>query len=377
MYFFISKRSIFVICVVLSIPFNSLSVVLQFINGGVNGALVSGVAGSVGAIYQWPNVGTDGGVTIKAKIEIISKSGTATLTTIDGASTAADWEPQVGGPALTTGNSWGIRFQVRFYNAATNAAYSISSFVAQGIDIDGGGAGALPLREYCTFTSADSYTLETPTDLTVSSVADGRKFRSSSNLYNGISILQTQYITSNVYTNVNNFYITCGVEAVAGNVAAGSRLFSINFRNVVVFVTPVVHLPINLISFSGNKLENEQIELDWSTATEINNDYFVIERLIDESNYFRVDSLKGAGTSTIQNNYIYLDRSKDEILYYRLRQVDYNGKSSYSDIISIDARIPKREISYKVNIMGEEVNDFYRGLVIIVYSDGSSLKIIQ
>ena len=360
--------------------FNSNAIViLQFNNGGANGAYLSGGtgAGTVGAIYQWPNVGTEGGITIKAKVQIIAITGGATLTTIDGTSTAADWEPQIAGPTIANGGAWSIRFQVRFYNATTNAPYNLSSFRAQAIDIDGGGVGST-LREFDTFTGADSYTLETPSDLVVSTVSDGIKFRSSANSYNGISILETQYIASNYYTNVNNFYVTCGINAVGGSVTATNRLFSMNFRNVVVFTAPVVtELPIELISFNGTKIDDSKVELDWSTATEINNDFFTIERLNEQMVFTTIDSVSAAGTSFNVMTYKYTDVPRNEILYYRLKQTDFDGKFSYSEIISVDCREHPREIISKSNLFGQEVNELYRGVIVIKYSDGTSETVIQ
>ncbi len=371
--FFFRIFFIFSICLYPTINFSQ--VVLQFPNGAGDGALVSGVAGTVGAIYQWANVGSEGGVTIKAKIEIISIIGSATLTTIDGASTAADWEPQVAGPITTVGNSWGMKFQVRFYNAANNAAYSITSLKAQAIDIDGGG-GVSALREFNTFDNPVSYTLETPTDLTATDVGGNIKFKSGLAFFNGISIAQTQLIASCNYSNVNNVYITCGVVAVGGTVPAGNRLHSINFRNVVVFIDPIT-LPIDLTCFKAVKENNIDVDLKWTTASELNNDYFTIERF-DQSLFIPLFIVNGAGNSNEMNEYHFLDaHPAREILYYRLKQTDYNGESSYSEIISVDNRIHKKEIDNITDVLGLEVNEYYKGVVIVVYTDGSTSKMIQ
>lgn len=79
-------------------------------------------------------------------------------------------------------------------------------------------------------------------------------------------------------------------------------------------------------------------ELIWHTHTEINNDYFIVERSDDNGRSFRkVANIKGAGNATDINEYYYLD--SDIVLgktyYYRLVQVDYDDKNSLSDIIVI------------------------------------------
>lgn len=357
--------------------FSYSQIVLQFPNGAGDGALVAGTAGTVGATYQWDNVGTDGAVTIKAKIEILAITGGATLTTIDGTSTVADWEPQIAGPITTSGNSWGIKFQVRFYNATTEAAYNMSSIRVQAIDIDGAGSGSA-LREYNTFQTPDSYTLETPTELTVTTEADGVRFTSSSSAYSGISIAETEYIASCDYTNINSFTITCGVTASGGTVSATNRLHSVNFRDVVVFSDPVV-LPVELISFKGEVLETKNVRLDWITASEHNNDFFTLERMDTSLQFCDLTIVNGAGTDHNQNEYYYVDAYPlfNSIIYYRLKQTDYDGQSFYSDPIAVDNRVYKSEISMKTNLLGQEVNEMYRGIVIIVFEDGTKVKVVQ
>lgn len=375
---FVLLNSISILLISIHVSHNGFSqITLQFPNGAGNGVLVSGTVGTVGAVYEWPNVGTDGAVTIKSRVEIISIIGGATLTTIDGSSTPADWEPQIAGPNTTNGNSWGIKFQVRFYNAGTGAVYNMSSVRVQAIDIDGGGTGTT-LREYNTFQTPNSYTLENPTELTASSVADGVKFTSSASSYSGISISQTQYIASCDYSNINSFYITCGVSASGGTVNATNRLHSVNFRNVVVFTDPVV-LPVELISFKGEAIDNNRIRVDWATASENNNDFFTLEQMDTTDEFCDLSIINGAGTDQNENYYYFVDEHPlfNSIIYYRLKQTDYDGSSTYFDPISVDNRVYKKEISMKTNVLGQEVNDMYRGVVILVFDDGTTVKIVQ
>ena len=65
------------------------------------------------------------------------------------------------------------------------------------------------------------------------------------------------------------------------------------------------------------------------------------------------------------------------INYYRLKQTDFNGQFIYSDLISIDTRIKAKIVSRMVSLMGTEVNELYRGIVIVEYMDGSIEKIIR
>jgi hypothetical protein len=95
-------------------------------------------------------------------------------------------------------------------------------------------------------------------------------------------------------------------------------------------------LPIELLSLTS-KCNNQNVELKWVTASEINNDYFSIERSIDGINWQLVTKVDGAGNSTLIKNYSYTDvRQHNDISYYRLKQTDFDGQFEYSAIIAIE-----------------------------------------
>jgi hypothetical protein len=76
--------------------------------------------------------------------------------------------------------------------------------------------------------------------------------------------------------------------------------------------------------------------LSWSTASEINNDYFEIQRSTQGIAWEVIARVQGAGFSNIILDYDYLDKEKpNTTTYYRLRQIDYDGSSKLSDIIQI------------------------------------------
>ena len=81
-----------------------------------------------------------------------------------------------------------------------------------------------------------------------------------------------------------------------------------------------VVLPIELLYFNASKTTCSQNTLTWSTATEINNDHFDIERSIDGLNFIKIKEISGAINSTLAITYNYLDSSPDNGLnYYRLK----------------------------------------------------------
>jgi len=94
-------------------------------------------------------------------------------------------------------------------------------------------------------------------------------------------------------------------------------------------------LPIELISFDA-KLRGTYVDLTWSTATEINNDYFVVERAGEDLVWEPILEQIGAGNSNSLINYSDKDREPlSGVSYYRLKQVDYDGGFSYSDPVSV------------------------------------------
>lgn len=94
-------------------------------------------------------------------------------------------------------------------------------------------------------------------------------------------------------------------------------------------------LPISLLSFEGYA-QSHSIQLKWSTATEVNNDFMAIERSVDGLHFDEIGRVNGQGTTYEAHQYQYLDAKPISGLnYYRLRQVDIDGVPTYHKIISI------------------------------------------
>lgn len=93
-------------------------------------------------------------------------------------------------------------------------------------------------------------------------------------------------------------------------------------------------LPIELISFSGSP-EKDHNRLEWTTASQVNNHFFTLERASKEGNTFiPVQTVPGAGTVTTAKSYSVKDYKADSsTTFYRLRQTDYDGQYSYSPVI--------------------------------------------
>lgn len=140
-------------------------------------------------------------------------------------------------------------------------------------------------------------------------------------------------------------------------------------------VNPIL-LPINLFSFTGKNIQNRYNELSWVTLSETNNDYYTLLNSTDGLNWNEIEIISGAGTSSVINNYKseHYGYSKT-INYYQLKQTDFDGKTSLSNIVSIDNRENKTVIGI-FNILGQRVEKDFRGIKIIQYADGSSDKVV-
>ena len=154
-----------------------------------------------------------------------------------------------------------------------------------------------------------------------------------------------------------------------------------NTTTAVIGCTPVV-LPVEMSSFSGSYSSNTNV-LNWSTETELNNDYFQVEWTTtpaESTSWNKLDVIDGAGESQSRldysmNHYTY---TRNTINYYRIKQVDYNGQiRSYPDIIAIDNRQKSEKLVKVVNLFGQEVSESEKGVVIYVYDDGSTEKRIN
>lgn len=91
-------------------------------------------------------------------------------------------------------------------------------------------------------------------------------------------------------------------------------------------------LPIELISFSGENKEGKN-ELSWTTASEVNNDHFILERSIDGLNFKEFAKITGGGNTSSLSKYRETDPEPFNLTYYRLKNVDYDGKYDYSKVI--------------------------------------------
>ena len=95
-------------------------------------------------------------------------------------------------------------------------------------------------------------------------------------------------------------------------------------------------LPVELIEFYAQQ-ENATIRLNWQTASEINNDYFEIQRSKDGVDFASIGTVRGNGSTNIVSKYFFSDFSPlPGQSYYRLQQFDFDGAFEYSPILLVN-----------------------------------------
>lgn len=107
-------------------------------------------------------------------------------------------------------------------------------------------------------------------------------------------------------------------------------------------------LPVELLSFKAKAMERN-ILLHWETASEIDNQGFELQKSLDGKNWRPIDFVKGHGTTNEAKSYNSVDQNPVQgNNYYRLMQLDYDGASEYSEVISVNWRNKVEETSLKV-----------------------------
>ncbi|MFQ3608605.1 MAG: choice-of-anchor J domain-containing protein, partial [Chloroherpetonaceae bacterium] len=118
--------------------------------------------------------------------------------------------------------------------------------------------------------------------------------------------------------------------------AAFTRLL----ESATFFVQTGVALPVELVSFTG-EVRDGAVHLAWRTASELNNAGFEVERKSQGGSWNTLGFVRGAGTTTEAQSYTFVDNSASGTVQYRLKQVDFDGQFEYSNIIEVNAGLPK------------------------------------
>tara|TARA_R110001592_G_scaffold230287_1_gene487104 strand:- start:984 stop:3404 length:2421 start_codon:yes stop_codon:yes gene_type:complete len=225
-------------------------------------------------------------------------------------------------------------------------------------------ADAFDWSSICAGTSSNIYVLFssdaswTGTGVFANNPSADRYFRT---IFEGCTI---DYNYGPAITNTNGAY-------VAWTPAGGAATYGTGGCSL-----PSTILPIKLLYFKGKTTTNSNL-LEWVTATEINNDYFTLERSEDSFNFIEIGIINGAGNSSTNQYYQFTDDgATNQVTYYRLKQTDFDGQYSYSNTIALSNDLSDM-VYYNSTSKKLEIGDIENGIVSIYTLQGQIVKSVQ
>ena len=301
--------------------------------GGGGGNYSAGGSGGLGWVPAGtgcsPSVGGIGGISLSAQV-----SGSRIFM---GGGGGAGHQNDGNG---TTGGKGGGIVLIKAANIRTTGTCAISisangANAANGSNDGGGGAGA----GGSIVLQVNSYSIAGTCPLTVASSGGSGGASVTSGVHGGgggggqgVVIYSAAQPTTNVTTNTapGTGGVSCSGCSAATNGAAGPGI-----SNVGIINSSAGPLPIELVSFNA-LLSTGMVELVWKTATEINNDFFTVEKSSDGVQFEVVGNMKAKNNSTTSNYQLNDKKPYQGTNYYRLKQTDFDGTYTFSNIITVD-----------------------------------------
>lgn len=297
-----------------------------------NAILIEGTAGQPGAVYKFPSVTTG----VYAEVELLNLVGGATLTSIDDNTFgySAAWQPVVKTHTAQVAASSYASFRIEFKNESDGSHHVYTCFQLSFIDVDGDGQH---VREFVAAKIPDSYTVSNATVLNIQNVP-GSLVQATGPVAN-----YTNIDTSSWNTNINFRYSSTDkvtevrIGSTTDNVFTVQDRYSCGFFQQISM--PVVGvMPVKYFAFNAVAV-NKSVVLNWITEQEINNNYFEVERSFDGNNFTGAGIVVDGFESGDKKNYQFKDNAAEletkSLVYYRLKQVDNNGRFSYTNILVV------------------------------------------
>ena len=359
-----------------SIDYNATNFAWEFADSGtfeLNGAAAQTVPKGKNDIFQNIKINNSAGVTMTDHLDIF---GTLILTegvlntdgynlTIQDGGTATEGTATsfVDGPVKKIGvgdfifptgdGSIWARVAIAGLTGDANTEFTAEYFAARHTDYSNVGAGLNNVSggEYWDLAHGG-----TASDADVTLYWESATDSEITNSAAGLSDLKIAHYTGTEWENLGNGGTTGeGLETGTITVAGVASFSPFTFGSNSNFFNS---LPIELIHFSGQVIENK-VELNWITASEVNNDFFMLERSVDGQNFTDLERIDGAGQSKELVYYTFTDYNPmSPISYYRLRQVDFDGTIAYSPVVrvEIEAFLLKDEVKIYPNLIPKYQN---------------------
>jgi hypothetical protein len=311
----------------------------------INPVLTSGTDKQVNAEYRFSAIktGVDALVTIKAIVNV----------TIDSLDRKAVGHNDAFQPSLNiSANQVGyVEFEFKFVTTGTSSVLSQQEVNVTSIDVDGSGP---PIDNTYIIYEADQYKFSGASLVDYSlmgtnlSVTTSGGWTSGKNIA-GVECLDIDTLAKNsMFTmtsnNVTSFLVRMGADNQ--DPQTEYRLRSLYFKKFD--YSNLSPLPLKLLNFTAALNKNE-VNLEWTTASEMNVSHFEVEKSTDGKNFNEAGKVLAHGNTTVKMNYSFTDISdntQSDIVYYRLRSVDIDGKAEYSEtrIIRLN-KLPRNNIT--------------------------------
>ncbi len=166
------------------------------------------------------------------------------------------------------------------------------------------------------------------------------------------SLTQGQVNQNGIYNGISipaNSVIAFGIDAT-DNIYGSAELV------ISGFIPPggITTVPVRFSRVSATPKENF-ISINWSTASEVNNEYFEVERLNTDNSYTAIGKVKAGANGNSTQQYSFNDNTPSNgTNYYRIKQVDIDGKYSYSVVVNAKWN---NDASSGIKVLGNPVNN--------------------
>lgn len=298
----------------------------------------SAAAGTTGAEYKFTNVISG----VDAYIKIKNIVGGASLVNMDETSTGYfnAWQPVVSGPSAPAGNISYIEWEVT-YKTSSGSNYTFNCMDMSGIDVDGDNVRIREFIQCCDQMSANTPTNVTSA-LTMQNIsANDWRALGPVTVRNNIDTTSDDVQINFYFTNVNKFTVKTGSmvnNTTLPGTASTARYHCLYFQKQIdnrpTGVLPVVYGALNA------NFVNNAVQVNWTTQHEINNSHFEIERSFNNAQFEQVGvALDGIAGTSGSKTYQFTDNSNElklnKVVYYRLKQIDIDGRATYSSVLMV------------------------------------------
>ena len=183
------------------------------------------------------------------------------------------------------------------------------------------------------------------------------------------------------YITIGNFYNDVSTSTAIN--PGGIGMYATFYLIDDVCITPVGGsgcnpvLPVTLLSFTA-EVEEKGIQTEWVTQSEINNDYFTLEKSKNAEDFVEVAELKGAGTQNSVSNYTYFDTDPYfGTSYYRLKQTDFDGTYTYSSVVPVTFNKEQKTKVYFTEGLVVEMNTKHEVPASVIVFDATGRKVFS